>query len=214
MTPVEPYRSGCPATGFGRCGLAFGHDRRHVLPAAGPPCKRHGARLAGPADIPFGSRCCVDTRGRISLCGGHRDGRREPVPVEGYPSGQRGRTVNPLAFAFVGSNPTPSTTSPASRTARMTTRVLDRGRRCTRFDGVGGCSSVVRAPAFQAGRVGSIPITRSSSRRSARFSSRAGFNSRVDACALPPALPVIDSAAPVAAGLHAQQDERHGEVEV
>jgi hypothetical protein len=28
---------------------------------------------------------------------------------EGYPSGQRGQTVNLLAYAFVGSNPTPST---------------------------------------------------------------------------------------------------------
>ena len=28
---------------------------------------------------------------------------------EGYPSGQRGQTVNLLAHAFVGSNPTPST---------------------------------------------------------------------------------------------------------
>jgi hypothetical protein len=28
--------------------------------------------------------------------------------LEGYPSGQRGQTVNLLAHAFVGSNPTPS----------------------------------------------------------------------------------------------------------
>ncbi|KKU64870.1 MAG: hypothetical protein UX87_C0003G0011 [Candidatus Amesbacteria bacterium GW2011_GWA1_47_16] len=27
----------------------------------------------------------------------------------GYSSGQRGRTVNPLAFAYVGSNPAPGT---------------------------------------------------------------------------------------------------------
>jgi hypothetical protein len=27
----------------------------------------------------------------------------------GYQSGQLGRTVNPLAYAFVGSNPTPPT---------------------------------------------------------------------------------------------------------
>ena len=30
--------------------------------------------------------------------------------LDGYPSGQRGLTVNQLAQAFVGSNPTPSTT--------------------------------------------------------------------------------------------------------
>ncbi len=29
--------------------------------------------------------------------------------AEGYPSGQRGQTVNLLAYAYVGSNPTPST---------------------------------------------------------------------------------------------------------
>ncbi len=31
------------------------------------------------------------------------------APAEGYPSGQRGQTVNLLAYAYVGSNPTPST---------------------------------------------------------------------------------------------------------
>ena len=31
------------------------------------------------------------------------------APEEGYPSGQRGQTVNLLAYAYVGSNPTPST---------------------------------------------------------------------------------------------------------
>ena len=30
-------------------------------------------------------------------------------PQEGYSSGQRGQTVNLLAYAYVGSNPTPST---------------------------------------------------------------------------------------------------------
>src|SRR5262245_18720809 len=33
------------------------------------------------------------------------------MSAEGYPSGQRGQTVNLLAYAFVGSIPTPSTTS-------------------------------------------------------------------------------------------------------
>ena len=31
------------------------------------------------------------------------------LPKEGYPSGQRGQTVNLLAYAFGGSNPPPST---------------------------------------------------------------------------------------------------------
>ena len=33
--------------------------------------------------------------------------------LEGYPSGQRGQTVNLLALSFVGSNPTPSTVGEA-----------------------------------------------------------------------------------------------------
>src|SRR5690606_2091854 len=33
---------------------------------------------------------------------------------EGYPSGQRGQTVNLLAYAFGGSNPPPSTSSTAA----------------------------------------------------------------------------------------------------
>ena len=36
---------------------------------------------------------------------------RLTVSAEGYPSGQRGQTVNLLAHAFGGSNPPPSTTS-------------------------------------------------------------------------------------------------------
>lgn len=35
------------------------------------------------------------------------------VQPEGYPSGQRGQTVNLLAYAFGGSNPPPSTISKA-----------------------------------------------------------------------------------------------------
>ena len=34
---------------------------------------------------------------------------RLTVSAEGYPSGQRGQTVNLLAYAFGGSNPPPST---------------------------------------------------------------------------------------------------------
>ena len=54
------------------------------------------------------------------------------MSAEGYPSGQRGQTVNLLAYAFVGSNPTPSTTDKG--------RVLswDVGRVSLEFDfGVG-----------------------------------------------------------------------------
>ena len=46
---------------------------------------------------------------------------------EGFPRGQREQTVNLPPYGFEGSNPSPST-------------------------GICGCSSVGRAPAFQAGR--------------------------------------------------------------
>ena len=48
------------------------------------------------------SHLCVD-----SLAAGLDNARLESA--EGYSSGQRGQTVNLLAYAYVGSNPTPST---------------------------------------------------------------------------------------------------------
>jgi hypothetical protein len=36
---------------------------------------------------------------------------RSVKQMVGYPSGQRGQTVNLLAYAFAGSNPAPTTTS-------------------------------------------------------------------------------------------------------
>src|SRR5690554_900076 len=62
--------------------------------------------------------------------------RPENTPLtsaEGYPSGQRGQTVNLLAYAFVGSNPTPSTNEAGSKPAVA----VGAGRR------EGGCSSMV-----------------------------------------------------------------------
>ena len=38
-----------------------------------------------------------------------KERRRASQQVEGYPSGQRGQTVNLLAYAYGGSNPPPST---------------------------------------------------------------------------------------------------------
>ena len=58
---------------------------------------------------------------------------RGSLSAEGYPSGQREQTVNLPAYAFVGSNPTPSTTSEEGRRRPRRTRV---GWRC-------GCSSMV-----------------------------------------------------------------------
>ena len=47
-----------------------------------------------------------------------RDPHNTPSLLEGYPSGQRGQTVNLLAYAFGGSNPPPSTSfdKPSMRT--------------------------------------------------------------------------------------------------
>jgi hypothetical protein len=50
--------------------------------------------------------------------------------LDGYPSGQRGLTVNQMACAFGGSNPSPSTTDracglcTAARIAQLVERVL------------------------------------------------------------------------------------------
>jgi hypothetical protein len=53
--------------------------------------------------------------------------------VVGYPSGQRGQTVNLLAYAFSGSNPEPTTISPLSlATGRPLSGWVDRGYN---FDG-------------------------------------------------------------------------------
>ena len=55
--------------------------------------------------------------------------------VVGYPSGQRGQTVNLLAYAFTGSNPVPTTIFLAA------TRRLLRGRRNVRSGSRGSCGS-------------------------------------------------------------------------
>ena len=43
---------------------------------------------------------------------------------EGYSSGQRGQTVNLLAYAFGGSNPPPSTSTRSTTTRLTTTRFI------------------------------------------------------------------------------------------
>src|ERR1044071_1970076 len=48
----------------------------------------------------------------------------------GYPSGQRGQTVNLLAYAFDGSNPSPTTTQTAGNKALLT--IILHGLRCER----------------------------------------------------------------------------------
>src|SRR5690606_2774765 len=67
----------------------------------------------------------------------------DPERPEGYPSGQRGQTVNLLAYAFGGSNPPPST--------KIVQQVFLPARE--KFNG--------RTPAFQADGAGSIPGCRS-----------------------------------------------------
>src|SRR5213075_2162850 len=55
----------------------------------------------------------VDTGQRLWL------NPRPCAGVVGYPSGQRGQTVNLLAYAFAGSNPAPTTTSDFIRAATV-----------------------------------------------------------------------------------------------
>src|ERR1700712_2120135 len=55
---------------------------------------------------------CIDTLGP-------RNQNTRLVFAEGYPSGQREQTVNLPAYAFVGSNPTPSTTTAGVGSGRV-----------------------------------------------------------------------------------------------
>ena len=47
--------------------------------------------------------------------------------MDGFPSGQRGRTVNPLSTDFEGSNPSPSIPCPSGGTGRRTGLKIPRG---------------------------------------------------------------------------------------
>ena len=71
-----------------------------------------------------------------------------------YPSGQRGQTVNLLAYAFGGSNPPLPTTIPDLRTTIFETGAY----------GKGGNSSAVERQPSKLGVAGSNPVSRSSIR--------------------------------------------------
>jgi hypothetical protein len=68
-----------------------------------------------------------------------------------YPSGQRGQTVNLLAYAFGGSNPPLPTTIPDLRTTIFETGAY----------GKGGNSSAVERQPSKLGVAGSNPVSRS-----------------------------------------------------
>src|SRR6185312_16387550 len=70
---------------------------------------------------------CIDTRGAENQ-------NTRLVFAEGYPSGQREQTVNLPAYAFEGSNPSPSTTCHG---------VEECAAQGGRFRAIGGCSSMV-----------------------------------------------------------------------
>jgi hypothetical protein len=76
-------------------------------------CSAGTRRLPGIADPPPSSGSALTGKAahvKIAGCfmGLHYSGPQ--IQPEGYPSGQRGQTVNLLAYAFGGSNPPPSTT--------------------------------------------------------------------------------------------------------
>ncbi len=107
-------------------GASLFRGRRSRQDSAGAP--REGAKApAGAHELAISAPRCIDT-----LLPGNQNTRL--VFAEGYPSGQREQTVNLPAYAFVGSNPTPSTTRDAE-----TRTVWARGRRVR----IGGCSSMV-----------------------------------------------------------------------
>src|SRR5690349_24830266 len=87
-------------------------------PGRGPQASKYRARL-------------IDTLGP-------RNQNTRLVFAEGYPSGQREQTVNLPAYAFVGSNPTPSTSLSVGGVGP------DRALGRTGGDGdISGCSSMV-----------------------------------------------------------------------
>src|SRR5690349_13360680 len=92
---------------------------RHM--AAGTACRKRPRRQGGghaPEMIEKPLRSPVSPSQTVDTSGAARENSRSLL--EGYPSGQRGQTVNLLAYAFGGSNPPPSTnkTSSAQGSAR------------------------------------------------------------------------------------------------
>src|ERR1700737_684808 len=77
-----------------------GPATREVRLSQGQLCEKGLPRVRNPANT---APRCIDTPGT-------RNQNTRLVFAEGYPSGQREQTVNLPAYAFVGSNPTPSTT--------------------------------------------------------------------------------------------------------
>ena len=149
--PRRTHRTG-PRRGRGadvgqvgvRRGAAGPADLSHG-PGASPPRCPWAARGSTPSRSPEPEGC----NARVPACraraaaarssrGSTLTGGRVPTTIrgslsaEGYPSGQREQTVNLPAHAFVGSNPTPST-SPVEREACPSDRTGERG----------GCSSMV-----------------------------------------------------------------------
>ena len=84
-----------------------------------------------------------------------------------YPSGQRGQTVNLLAYAFGGSNPPLPTTIPDLRTTIFETGAY----------GKGGNSSAVERQPSKLGVAGSNPVSRSTA---APRNGTAVFETRLD----------------------------------
>ena len=90
-----------PAGEFGRKPV----HSRHQVSLARP---RHFAILAGFHQKRFAS---VAQLAEQLICNQQVEGSSPSagsIRSEGFPSGQRGQTVNLMAYAFVGSNPTPS----------------------------------------------------------------------------------------------------------
>ena len=125
LTPSE-WTNGIPARGFSTTNFGgipkrpTGADSKcHLLAYA------FGVDNWNPGERSFNHEFWRDTqaanggRQQVSSAGlrlrsGQLESRREvfqPRILEGYPSGQRGQTVNLLAYAFGGSNPPPSTRS-------------------------------------------------------------------------------------------------------
>ena len=93
-----------------------------------------------------------------------------PADSGRYPSGQRGQTVNLLAYAFGGSNPPLPTIVASAMCSAQTVGGLSEVRVAPH---VGGNSSVVERQPSKLGVAGSNPVSRSKSRACAHVAQSA-----------------------------------------
>ncbi len=138
-----------------RCGLRVSSAGRHV--ARGRNDRDRARSFAGVAQLVEHLFCKQVVRGSSPLASSI-----VPHLSEGCPSGQREQAVNLPAYAFVGSNPTPSTSSGPGCIAREAQlRLYGRGFGPSNVSVSAGVAQLVERQPSKLNVVGSSPISRS-----------------------------------------------------